>query len=222
MKSIFLTNEKKRIVGIVKDYHYSSLRDAISPQCFTANPESGEPNRRQMLIRIKPNSEASALPHIEETFKKLFPMLPYSYQFDNDQNLERYVAEAKWKQVILFGAVLTIFISAFGLFGLSILTAEKRFKEIGIRKVLGASVRVIVVTLSKDFLVLILLAMTLAMPIAYYGGSRWLETYPYRMDIGPGIFIVAGIVVLFTALATISYQSIKTALMNPVDVLRKE
>ncbi len=160
--------------------------------------------------------------HIEQTFKKLFPLHPYTYQFDDEQNRQQYAAEAKWKQVILFGAVLTIFISAFGLFGLSILTAEKRFKEIGIRKVLGASVRSIVLTLSKDFILLISLALLIAMPIAYYGGTLWLETYPYRTNIGPSTFVATGVFVIIIALATISYQSIKTALMNPVESLKRE
>ena len=217
----FLTSEKKMIVGVVKDYHFASLREAIGPQCFAARPEGQEPYR-QMLIRLKPNSEANSLPHIEQTFRRLFPLQPYTYQFDDEQNRQQYAAEAKWKQVILFGAMLTIFISAFGLFGLSILTAEKRFKEIGIRKVLGASVRVIVFTLSKDFILLISLALLTAMPIAYYGGTLWLETYPYRTNIGPSAFVGTGVLVLIIALTTISYQSIKTALMNPVESLKRE
>ena len=217
----FLTNEKKMIVGIVKDYHNASLREAIGPQCFAARPEDRY-LYTQMLIRIKPNSEANSVPHVEQTFRKLFPMQPFTYQFDDDQNLKQYAAEAKWKQVILLGACLTIFISAFGLFGLSILTAEKRFKEIGIRKVLGASVRGIVLTLSKDFILLISLAMLIAMPIAYYGGTLWLETYPYRTNIGLPVYVGTSVLVLIIALTTISYQSIKTALMNPVESLKRE
>lgn len=217
----FLTGEKKRIVGIVKDYHFASLREVIGPQCFAARPDD-HASYRQMLIRIKPNSETHSLPYIEQTFRKLFPMQPYTYQFDNDQNHQQYAAEAKWKQVILLGSLLTIFISAVGLFGLSILTAEKRFKEIGIRKVLGASVRGIVLTLSRDFILLISLALLIAMPIAYYGGTRWLETYPYRTNIGLPVYVGTIVLVLIIALTTISYQSIKTALMNPVESLKRD
>lgn len=219
--NFFLTNERKMIVGIVKDYHFESLRNNINPQCFAARPE-GDWSYRQMLIRIKPNSEANSLPHIEQTFRKLFPMQPYTYQFDNEQNLQRYAAEAKWKQVILFGALLTIFISAIGLFGLSILTAEKRFKEIGIRKVLGASVQTIALTLTKDFLSLISLALLVAMPVGYFASNMWLENYPFRINISVWVFAGTAILVLIIAICTISYQSIKAALMNPVASLKRE
>jgi putative ABC transport system permease protein len=219
--NFFLTNERKIIVGIVKDYHFASLRDAIGPQCFAARPEGKEPYR-QMLIRIKANSEATSLPYIEQTFRKLFPMQPYTYQFDDEQNRQQYAAEAKWKKVVLFGALLTILISAFGLFGLSILTAEKRFKEIGIRKVLGASVHTIAMTLTKDFLLLISLSLLVAMPIGYFAGTTWLENYPYRIDMSVWVFVGTAILVLTIAIFTISYQSIKASLMNPVDSLKRE
>lgn len=213
--------EKKTVVGVVKDYHYESLRQAIEPQLFAAEPSIGEPYR-QLLIRIKPNSETSSLMHTEKTFRSLFPVLPYAYQFEDELNRQYYESESKWKKVILMGALLTILISAIGLFGLSILTAEKRFKEIGIRKLLGASVQMIVFTLSKDFLLLILFAMLAAMPFAYYAGNWWLETYPYRTEVEPGIFLTAGMLIVGIALATVSYQSIKTALMNPVEALKRE
>ena len=209
-------------MGVVKNYHFQSLSHAIEPQMFEFSSDQPDSHYRQMLIKIKPNSASSSLPYIEKTFKKLFPMTPYSYQFYDEINLQNYEAESKWKKVILLSALLTIFIASLGLFGLSILTAEKRFKEIGIRKVLGASVNVIVATLSKDLLVLILVAMFIAIPFAYYAINRWLETYPYRTDLGPGVFIAAGALVLIVALTTISYQSIKTALMNPVDALKAE
>ncbi len=219
--NFFLTKERKIIVGIVKDYHFASLRDAIGPQCFATRPEGKEPYR-QMLIRIKANSEASSLPYIEQTFRKLFPLQPYTYQFDDEQNRQKYAAEAKWKKVVLFGTLLTILISAFGLFGLSILTAEKRFKEIGIRKVLGASVRTIALTLTKDFLLLISLSLLIAMPIGYFAGTTWLENYPYRINMSVWVFVGTAIMVVTIAIFTISYQSIKASLMNPVESLKRE
>lgn len=213
-----LTNERKTIVGIVKDYHFASLRDAIGPQCFSA----GEASYRRILIRIKPNSEAKSLAYIEQTFRKLFPAQPYTYRFVDEQNRQQYTDEANWRRVILFGTLLTIFISAIGLFGLSILTAEKRFKEIGIRKVLGASVRSIVVTLARDFMVLIFIALMVAMPIGYFVGTTWLEDYPYRINISAWLFVGTAVTVLLIAICTISYQSIKTAMMNPVKSLKRE
>jgi putative ABC transport system permease protein len=214
-------SEKKMVVGVVKDYHYASLKNAIEPQLFVASPTK-EDKYRQVLIKIKSNSEANSLSYIEKIFKKLFPLTPYSYQFYDEINKKNYEAESKWKKVILLGALITIFIASIGLFGLSILVAEKRFKEIGIRKLLGASMKTIILTLSRDFLLLISLAMLIALPIAYYGGRTWLETYPYRTTIEPGIFFTTGLLVLLIALVTTSYQSIKVALINPVDALRKD
>jgi putative ABC transport system permease protein len=194
----------------------------IEPQLFSLAFNSDNSSYRHLLIRIQPNSESNCIPVIEKTFKELFPMHPYSYQFYNEINLMSYEAESKWKQVILLSAFLTIFIAGIGLFGLSILTAESRFKEIGIRKVLGASVKTIVFALYKDHLSLISLALLIAIPTSYYAGSIWLDNYPYRAEVGAVTFIGAGIFVLAIASVTISYQTIKTALLNPVDSLRTE
>lgn len=212
----------RRVIGITKDYNYESLKRTIEPQLFSLAFNGNSPSYQYLLIRIQPNSESNCIPFIEKTFKELFPMHPYSYQFYNEINLKSYEAESKWKKVILLSAFLTIFIAGIGLFGLSILTAESRFKEIGIRKVLGASVKTIVFALYKDHLSLISLALLIAIPTSYYAGSIWLDNYPYRTEVGVGTFIGAGIFVLAIAGVTISYQTIKTALLNPVDSLRTE
>jgi putative ABC transport system permease protein len=212
----------RRVIGITKDYNYESLKRTIEPQLFSLAFNGNSPSYQYLLIRIQPNSESNCIPFIEKTFKELFPMHPYSYQFYNEINLKSYEAESKWKKVILLSAFLTIFIAGIGLFGLSILTAESRFKEIGIRKVLGASVKTIVFALYKDHLSLISLALLIAIPTSYYAGSIWLDNYQYRTEVGVGTFIGAGIFVLAIAGVTISYQTIKTALLNPVDSLRTE
>lgn len=137
-------------------------------------------------------------------------------------NLRNYEAEAKWKQMILFGAAITIFISCIGLFGLSVLSAEKRTKEIGIRKVLGASVGRLVTTLSTDFLQFVAIAILIAMPIAGLLADKWLQNYPYRITLSFWMFAVIGCLILIIALATISFQAVKAALANPVDSLRDE
>ena len=123
---------------------------------------------------------------------------------------------------MLFGAILTIFISSIGLFGLSVLSAEKRKKEIGIRKVLGASVSGVVTTLSKDFLKLVTIAMLVAMPVAWYFANQWLQNYAYRITLHWPMFAVAGVLVIFIALATVSFQAFKAAMSNPVKALRSE
>ncbi len=146
------SNEKYQVIGVVKDYHFASLTKKITPQLFNMNGSYGS-----YYIRIKPNTAAASLKWIQKTYQQFYPMTPYSYVFKNDENRMQYAEVEKWKQVILFGAILTIFISCIGLFGLSVLSAEKRTKEIGIRKVLGASVQQIVTTLSTDFIKLVVL-----------------------------------------------------------------
>jgi putative ABC transport system permease protein len=211
--------EKYNVVGVVKDYHYQPLNQKISSQLFTMKPGN---EYGKAFIKIKPGTTTAALKHIETTFKSLFPIAPYSYVFTNDANLKNYEAEARWKQILMFGAVLTIFISCIGLFGLSVLSAEKRTKEIGIRKVLGASVTIVVAALSKDFLKLVTISLVLAIPLAWLAAGKWLQNYPYRINLSWWMFGAAGLLVLLLALATISFQSIKAAIANPVKSLRSE
>lgn len=146
--NFFYLNKKYRVVGVIRDYHYLSLSEKIGPQLFTMNPRY---KYGDVFIKIKPGNTSASLRHIEKTFKSVFPARPYQYNFKDAQNTAQYEREAKWKQIITFGAILTIFISCIGLFGLATLSAEKRTKEIGIRKVLGASVAVIAGKLSADF-----------------------------------------------------------------------
>ena len=136
--------------------------------------------------------------------------------------MKNYEAEARWKQIILFGAILTIFISCIGLFGLSVLSAEKRTKEIGIRKMLGASVGSVVTILSGDFLRLVFIALLISIPLAWMAADRWLQNYPYRITLNWITFAIAALLVTLIALLTISFQSIKAAFANPAKSLRTE
>jgi putative ABC transport system permease protein len=212
-------NKKYNIVGVVKDYHYQALNYEIGPQVFTMKNDN---SYGRFFIKVKPGSETASLKYIQKTFKELFPLSPYTYTFKDDENLKDYEAEAKWKQIMLFGAVLTIFISCIGLFGLSVLSAEKRTKEIGIRKVLGASVKGVVTILSKDFLKLVVIALIISMPAAYMIGNKWLRNYPYRITQSWWLFASAAIMVIIIALVTVSFQAIKAAMANPVKSLRTE
>jgi putative ABC transport system permease protein len=213
---------QSNVIGVIKDYHYESLKRKIEPQLFSLAFNPQNPSYQHLLIRIQPGTESKSLAFIETTFKKLFPMHPYSYEFYDEINLKNYEAEAKWKQVILLSAMLTIFIAGIGLFGLSILTAESRFKEVGIRKVLGASATQVVMTIYKSHLPLIFFSLIVGMPAAYYASNVWLDNYPYRIDVEIGTLIGAGLFVLMIAVITISFQTIKTALLNPVDSIRME
>jgi putative ABC transport system permease protein len=210
---------KYKVIGIVKDYHFAALSEEIKPQLLTMKPGNGF---GRAFIKIKPKTETASLHHIEETFKRMFPFNPYSYKFIEAENVKRYEAEEKWKQIMLFGAVLTIFISAIGLFGLATLSAERRTKEIGIRKVLGASVASIVQLLSSDFLKLVALSFTFAFPAAYYAIGKWLSNYPYRIEISAWTFAATALLAIMITFFTVSLQSVKTALMNPVKSLRRE
>lgn len=217
--NFWFDNKKYTVVGLVKNYHFHSLNEEIGPELFTmkAGNEYG-----LTYVKIKHGTETASLKHIEKTFKRLFPVYPYSYAFKADQNYKNYESEAKWKQVMLFSAILTIFISCIGLFGLSVLAAERRTKELGIRKVLGASINNIVTILSKDFVKLVILALLIAIPLAWIAAYEWLLNYPYHITMGWQMFVIAGLLVIGIALVTVSSQAIKSALANPVKSLRTE
>ena len=226
-------NEEKnyRVIGVIKDYHYAPLNWKIEPQLFrmgsfAATPDEGDRPSQQprwtVFIKIRPGTETASLHFIESTFKNLFPQSPFSFIFKDQENQINYESEARWKQIMLLSALLTIFISCIGLFGLSVLSTEKRTKEIGIRKVLGASVTELVVILSKDFLHLIIIALLISVPAAWVAADKWLQNYPYRISITWTMFAIPGVLVVFIALATISFKSIQAGLANPVKSLRTE
>ncbi|UTA67411.1 ABC transporter permease [Emticicia sp. 21SJ11W-3] len=217
--NFYNSNDKYTVIGVVKNHHFNSLSQEIGPQLFTMKP--GNVYGR-VFIKIKPGSEVASLKHIEKTFKKLFPINSYDFKFQEAENLKNYESEAKWKQIMLFGTALTICISCIGLFGLATLSAEKRTKEIGIRKVLGASVSSIVQLLSSDFLKLVGLSFIFAFPIAFLAAQKWLENYPYRISINAYIFIITAMVTIAVALLTVGGQAIRAALMNPVNSLKAE
>jgi putative ABC transport system permease protein len=173
-------------------------------------------------VRVKPGKTREAITAVEDLFKRQFPLMPWQYQFREDQNRRQYESEQRWKQIVAFGAILTILISCIGLFGLATLTAEKRKKEIGVRKVLGASVTSIANKLSVDFLKLVLVSSLIALPASWWAASKWLENYPFRIQMSVWILLGALLSVLTVALATVLYQSIRAARANPVTSLRTE
>ncbi len=216
----FFYNKKKyTVVGVVKDYHFLSLTEKLTPMLYSMNPNYPWGN---VFVKIKDTNKGATLGAIERTFKQTFPFKPYQYAFKDAQNAEQYEKESKWKQIVTFGAILTILISCIGLFGLASLSAERRKKEIGIRKVLGASVKIIVRKLSADFLMLVLISAAIAAPAAWWAMNKWLQNYPYRIVINTWMFLIAAVFVAIIALATVSYQAIKAAVANPVNSLRSE
>jgi putative ABC transport system permease protein len=216
---LFWRNRKLTVVGVVKDYHYRSLKEKIGSQLFTTEPEG---NSSQLNIRISPEAIAQTLQFIEATYKRLVPYYPFEYQFRNSINASAYQAEEKWRQIISFGSLLTIFISCIGLFGLTMLSAERRIKEIGVRKVLGASVGNIVQLISGNFIKLVLLANLIALPIAWWAVHAWLENFAYHIDISWWVFALAVLITLVIATCTIGFHAFKAAWADPAKSLRTE
>lgn len=216
----FTHNHKYQVVGVVKDYHFSSLKDSIQPQLFTCDPAMG--GFGSMFVKLKATNVPHALSYIEKTYKTMFPTTPYLYTFKAESNEKQYESESRWKQMISFSALITIFISCIGLFGLATLAAERRTKEIGIRKVMGASVQTIVSMLSINFIQLVLLSCVIAFPTVWWAANKFLQNYAYRIEIGWWMFALAMMLTVLVAFITISYQSIKVAISNPVKSLRTE
>jgi putative ABC transport system permease protein len=214
-----LDSTRLHVVGVVKDYHFEPLNTEIKPQLFVM-PQRG--SLGDVYIRIRPKTEAASLAYLEKVFHRLFPLNPFSPTFMNDTNLKNYESEARWKQILFFSAIITIFISCVGLFGLAVLSAERRVKEIGIRKVLGASVVSVVRILSRDFLGLVLVSLVLAIPLAWMAAHKWLENYAYRIRLDWELFALPCVLVVVIALATVSSQALKAATASPMRSLRAD
>jgi putative ABC transport system permease protein len=211
-------NDTGKIIGVVKDFHYSSLHSKIAPLVIHNKPG------RQFTFLIKTSQGAipQALQGAKAEWKKLVPAQPFDYTFMDEAFDALYRADERTSALVLFFAIITIAISALGLFGLAAFTAEQRVREIGIRKVLGATVTGIVNILSRDFLKIVIVAFVLACPIAWIVMNKWLQDFAYRINISWWIFFLAGIVALIIALLAVSFQSIKAAIANPVKSLRTE
>jgi putative ABC transport system permease protein len=212
---------KRPIVGVVADFHSESLHDPIKPVTI-ANDQS-----RTIAVRLNsqnkhPKEFQSTIDQISKMWKSLFPGEPFEYKILDDQIARFYDSYQKTNQIMKTAMVIAIFISCMGLFGLAAFTSVQRRKEIGVRKVLGASVSEIVALLSKDFLKVVILSLVLASPIAWYFMSNWLNDFAYRINLSVWIFILAGSMALLIAFITISFQSIRAALANPVTSLRSE
>ncbi len=209
-------DRKGRIVGVLKDFHFESLHEEIVPLVLLMN-SNGYNN---LSVSIAGNDIPAALAHVEKTWKKFLPNRPFEYEFLDQRFGELYRAEGTRGTLFTIFASISIFIACLGLFGLASFTITQRSKEISVRKVLGASVTGIVALLSKEFVRLVLIAFLVAIPLAWYFMDQWLQDFAYRTGIGIELFAIAGLLALFIALATVSYQAIRAALSNPVNSLR--
>ena len=214
-----MNRDNYQIVGVMKNYHHTSLYETVQPQVFISNPQNGY---GAFAIRVSDSNLPMTLSHIKKVFNAHFPSQPYKYDFVDEVNAKQYEKEFKMRQMILYSASIIIFISCIGMFGLAALTAQKRTKEIGIRKIMGASIGSIVNLMSIQFFKLVVIAFVIAAPISYFAVNATLQNLPYRVEIGADIFAWTLACTIILAFVTSSYQALKAALMNPVKSLKTE
>jgi predicted permease len=210
---------KGTIIGVVKDFHFNSLHEPINPIVIRLGEEIGF---GATLVRLSPRTTKQALSDLEKLCKQINPKFPFTYNFSDDEYQKLYKSEQVVSKLANAFAFLAIFISCLGLLGLAMFTAEQRTKEIGIRKVLGASIASVFALLSKEFLILVTISFIIASPIAWWMMNNWLQNYAYRTPISLWIFFLAGGLAIIIALITVSFQATKAAIANPVKSLRTE
>jgi len=206
------------IIGVMKNFHFKTLRDKIGPVVLHLSAA----RIGAVSVRIRPENIPATIDFLEQKWHELVPNMPFEYSFLDDNFAKLYQAEEKLGQIFKVFSILAIFIACLGVFGLISFATEQRTKEIGIRKVLGASVPNMVSLLSKEFLKLVFIANLIAWPMAYFMMNRWLQEFAYRINLSLGIFLLAGALALVVTLLTVGYQALKAALANPVDSLRYE
>jgi putative ABC transport system permease protein len=208
---------KGSVIGVMKDFNFASLREKIQPLAIILND-----NPLYVSVKLKAGATQTTLSAIQKQWKQFDDEFPFDYFFMDEQLNKFYQSDQRLLRVISIFATLAIIIACIGLFGLSIYTAKQRTKEIGIRKVLGASVTGIVRLLSREFIKLVSIAILIASPIAWWAANKWLQDFAYRINIGWWIFALAGVIALLIAMLTVSFQAVKAAIANPVKALRTE
>ena len=210
----------RTVIGVVKDFHTYSLQHKITPLVMMMPPSAGAQDN--MYVKIAKGKTAEGLAYIKKVFGQFDRANTAEYHFFDENFAKQYAAEQRQGKISLVFTILAVIIACLGLFGLATFTATQRVKEIGIRKVLGASIGSITAMLSKDFLQLVSIAIIIAVPVAWFAMNKWLQAFAYRIDIEWWMFLVAGILALVIALCTVSFQAIKAAIANPVKSLRTE
>ena len=210
------------VVGVVKDYHHQGLQKAIEPVIFMPRRSVSDLTVQLTTDLNQGGRVQDEIAELERIYKASYPGNPFEFYFADENYNKQYQDEQQYGQVFTVASALAIFIACLGLFGLAAFTTEQRTKEIGVRKVLGASVTSIVTLLSKDFLKLVLIAIVIAAPIAWYAMNRWLQNFEYKVTLDWWVFALAGLLAIGIAVLTVSFQSIKAALTNPVNALRSE
>lgn len=210
--------ERHTVIGVIEDYHHESLQIAQDPMYFVYHPGVS----LYQSVKINTDDVPATLAAIEGSYQVAFPGNPFTYYFLDEAFNTQYVADQRFGQIFRLFAALAIFIACLGLYGLASFTTRQRAKEIGVRKVLGASLENVLVLISKDFLLLIALATLIAIPLAYVGLHRWLEGYAFRIELGWSLFLLPALLVMVITFSTIGFQTLKAATLNPVHTLRDE
>jgi putative ABC transport system permease protein len=208
----------KTVIGVVRNFHTDSLHNPLEPVCIDQDPD----NFNFIAVRLGPGNISETMMLLEKKWKEMDSTGTFDYAFLDDSLVGQYQAEERLSEIFTYFSILAIFIACLGLFGLASFTAEQKTKEIGIRKVLGAPVSGIVLLLSKEFTKWVIAANLLAWPIAYFLMHKWLQNFAFRISLSIGIFLLAASLTLLIALLTVSYQSLKAALANPIESLRYE
>ncbi len=217
-QTIKLWGDDYQILGVVKDFHLQSIREAIKPAFFKIDPK----RTTSIMTRLEAGKERETIQRIKTFYESFNPGYAFEYRFLNEDFEQQYATENRVSALSKYFAGLAVLLSCLGLFGLATFTAEQRTKEIGVRKVLGASVGSVVALLSKDFLKLVVLAILIASPVAYYFMQQWLANFAYHIDIQGWVFVVAALAAVIVAFLTVGFQSLRAALANPVESLRSE
>lgn len=217
-KHLGFGQNQQTIIGVVKDFHFASMRFKIEPLAMFFNPDNGG----NLAIKFNAENVSETMALVQEAWREIYPNSPIEYRFFNEEFGQQYQSDERFGRLVFSFTWLAIFIACLGLFGLSAFTAEQKTKEIGVRKVLGASIAGIVVLLSKEFTQLIIMAMVLASPLAYFMMETWLNDFAYRVDINWFWFLISAVAALVIALLTVTFQSVKAALINPAKSLRYE
>jgi predicted permease len=220
-KTIMFGDHPTQIIGVVKDFHFESLHEPVKPAYFSLQAPAKNPWYK-IMVRIKADHQQQTIAAIQDLCEKNNPGFPFTFNFLSEAYQKQYDTETRVATLSKYFAGLAIIISCLGLFGLAAFTAQKRRKEIGVRKVVGASVTDITRMLSKDFVKLVIIALCIAFPVSWWLMNNWLQGFAYRIHISAGIFFIAGVSIILITLFTISYQSIKAAIANPVKSLRTE
>ena len=212
----------KKVIGVIGDYNFQPLYKKVQPLVLEHLDAESRDNPATILVKVKNGAISPTISRLRKLWDKVLPHEVFNYAFLDDLLAQQYQTAERWRLIMKLSSMMAILLACFGLFGLAALASQRRTKEIGIRKVMGATVANIIGLLSKDFLTLVVLGFMIAIPIAWYAMHRWLANFAYHIDIGIGIFALAGAVALFIAIATVSWQSIRAALANPVESLRNE